>query len=347
MNKSNTAVAVLGAGLIGKRHIEHAAQLGCLCAVVDPDTNAEQLAQQYQTAYFKSATELIESGLAQGVIVATPTQCHVENTTALINAGIPALIEKPIADKLNEAKYIVELATNKNVPLMVGHHRRFNPLVQAAKTRIEEGAIGNLVAANAMCWLYKPDDYFDVPWRKQPGAGPLLTNLIHDIDLMRYFCGDADTVQMLQSNSTRNHNVEDTAVLLIRFKNDTLVTMSVSDTIVAPWSWEMTANENVAYPNTNQSCYVIGGTHGSIAIPDMQYWHNSGDRGWYEPIYNDEVSVEERNSQLNPLRLQIEHFCDVVDGKAEPLVSGHEGLKTLQVLHAAHESAKTGSSVTV
>jgi len=287
MNKSNSAIAVMGAGLIGKRHIEHAAKLGCLCAVVDPDENAEQLALQFGATYFKSDAELIESEIAQGVIVATPTQFHVENTTAFIDAGIPALIEKPIADKLDEATKLVELAMNKNVPLMVGHHRRFNPLIQAAKTKINDGAIGSLVAANAMCWLYKPDDYFNVPWRKQPGAGPLLTNLIHDIDLMRYFCGDVDTVQMLQSNSTRNHNVEDTAALLIRFKNDALVTMSVSDTIVAPWSWEMTANENAAYPHTSQSCYVLGGTHGSIAIPDMQHWHNKGDRGWYEPIYND------------------------------------------------------------
>lgn len=226
---------------------------------------------------------------------------------------------------------------------MVGHHRRFNPLIQAAKSKIDEGAIGNVVAANAMCWLYKPDDYFDVPWRKQPGAGPLLTNLIHDIDLMRYFCGDVDTVQMLESNHTRNHNVEDTAALLIRFKNNAIVTMTVSDTIVAPWSWELTANENVAYPNTDQSCYVLGGTHGSIAIPDMQYWYNKGNRGWYEPIHKNILSSQ----SLDPLILQIEHFCDVIKGKAEPLVSGLEGLKTLQVLDAAHKAAKTGSTVLV
>lgn len=343
MNKSTTAIAVMGAGLIGERHIEHAATLDCLCAIVDPDKKAEQLAQQYQVAYFESVTELIESGIAQGVIVATPTQYHVDNTTALVESGIPALIEKPIADKLFEAERLVELAVSKNVPLMVGHHRRFNPLIQAAKSKIDEGAIGKLVAANAMCWLYKPDDYFDVPWRKQPGAGPLLTNLIHDIDLMRYFCGDVDTVQILESNRTRNHNVEDTAALLLRFKNNAIVTMSVSDTIVAPWSWEMTANENVAYPNTNQFCYVLGGTHGSISIPEMQHWHNKGNRGWYEPIYNDKLSSQ----SLDPLVLQIEHFCDVINGKAEPLVSGLEGLKTLQVLDAAQVAARTGSTVLI
>lgn len=343
MNDLNTAIAVLGAGLIGKRHIKHSARLGCLCAIVDPDEQAKQLAQQYGTAYFNSVTDLIESGSAQGVIVATPTQYHVDNTTALVEAGIPALIEKPIADKLDEAERLVELATSKNVPLMVGHHRRFNPIIQSVKTRIDNGEIGNLVAANAMCWLYKPDDYFDVPWRRQPGAGPLLTNLIHDIDLMRFFCGDVDSVQMLESKHTRGHNVEDTAALLIRFKNNVIVTMSVSDTIVAPWSWELTANENAAYPNTDQSCYMLGGTHGSIAIPDMQYWYNSSDRGWYEPMCNETIST----GSLDPLVLQIEHFCDVIGGKAEPLVSGLEGLKTLQVLDAAHEAARSGSIVLV
>jgi len=343
MNEPNTAIAVLGAGLIGKRHIQHAANLGCLCAIVDPDEQAEKLAQQHDIAYFNSVTDLVESGIAQGAIVATPTQYHVDNATTLVEAGIPALIEKPIADKLDEAACLVELAANKKIPLMVGHHRRFNPLIQAAKTRIDNGAIGNLVAANAMCWLYKPDDYFDIPWRKQPGAGPLLTNLIHDIDLMRFFCGDVASVQMLESNHTRGHNVEDTAALLIRFKNNGIATMSVSDTIVAPWSWEMTANENAAYPSTNQSCYMLGGTHGSIAIPDMQYWYNNADRGWYEPMCNDTISTE----TLDPLVLQIEHFCDVIHGKAEPLVSGLEGLKTLQVLDAAHEAARTGSVVSI
>lgn len=343
MNESNTAIAIMGAGLIGKRHIEHAAKLDCLCAIVDPDENAQLLASQFDVKYFKSAVELIDSNLADGVIVATPTQYHIENTTALVNAGIPALIEKPIADKLIEAERLVELAVNKSVPLLVGHHRRYNPLIQAAKAKIDSGAIGNLVAANAMCWLYKPDDYFDIPWRRQPGAGPLLTNLIHDIDLLRYFCGDVDTVQMLESKKTRKHEVEDTAALLIQFKSGTVATMSVSDTIVAPWSWEMTANENAAYPNTNQSCYVLGGTHGSLSIPDMQYWHHNGDRGWYEPIYNDSVVTDEQD----PLALQILHFCDVIKGITEPLVSGLEGLKTLQVLHAAHESAIDGLKKTL
>jgi len=126
MNESNTGIAVMGAGLIGKRHIEHCANLGCLRAIADPDENVEQLAQQYGVAYFKSAAELINSGLAAGVIVATPTQYHVANTTALVEAGIPALIEKPIADKLPEAAKLVELAVARNVPIMVGHHRRFN-----------------------------------------------------------------------------------------------------------------------------------------------------------------------------------------------------------------------------
>jgi len=148
---------------------------------------------------------------------------------------------------------------------------------------------------------------------------------------------------MLQSNKTRKHEIEDTAALLLRFKNSAVVTMSVSDTIVAPWSWEMTANENTAYPHTNQSCYLLGGTHGSIAIPDMQHWYNTGNRGWYEPLHNDTVTTE----KLDPLIVQIEHFIDVITGKTQPLVSGEEGLKTLQVLDAAYTSARTGSIVSL
>ena len=73
----------------------------------------------------------------------------------------------------------------------------------------------------ATCWFYKPDHYFNsAPWRKQKGAGPIYVNLIHDIDLLRYFCGDVRSVFAYGVPSKRGYENEDVASILLKFEND-------------------------------------------------------------------------------------------------------------------------------
>ena len=165
---------------------------------------------------------------------------HVENGLDVIAAGVPALVEKPLADSVAEATRLVDAAERAGVPLMTGHHRRHNPLIQAAKQAIDGGRLGQVVSVQGTCWFYKPDDYFDIPWRREKGAGPVFLNLIHDVDLFRYLCGDVVEVQAMESNALRGNAVEETAVILLRFASGVLVTVNVSDKVVSPWSWEFT-----------------------------------------------------------------------------------------------------------
>ena len=84
-----------------------------------------------------------------------------------VKRGVPVLIEKPLATSSTEAAVLTKTAQTASVPILVGHHRRHNPLIQQAAAMIKNGAIGDVRAAQATCWFYKPDDYFDVaPWRK-------------------------------------------------------------------------------------------------------------------------------------------------------------------------------------
>jgi predicted dehydrogenase len=154
-----------------------------------------------------------------GVIIATPNQVHVSNGMEAVEAGIPALIEKPVADDIAAGEKLIETAEAKGVPLLTGHHRRHNPMMQRAKQIIESGRLGRILVVNAMFWLFKPDDYFDMPWRRERGAGPVFLNLIHDIDNLRYLFGDIAAVEARESNAMRGNAVEETAVLLIEFKN--------------------------------------------------------------------------------------------------------------------------------
>jgi predicted dehydrogenase len=337
--KAPVRLAVMGAGLIGRRHVEHilAVPEAECAAVVDPTSAAAEWAAEKQLPWFPTFKAMQAELVVDGVIIATPNQLHVANGLEVIRAGIPVLVEKPIADDVKSATRLVAAAEAAGVPLLVGHHRRHNPMIQAAKAAVDSGRLGKLVSVHGFFWLMKRDSYFDVAWRREAGAGPILTNLIHDVDLLRYLCGEIEAVQALTSNAVRGHAIEETAVVLLRFANGALGTINVSDSIVAPWSWEHTTGENPVYPRTDQSCYTLGGTLGSLTIPKLEVWHDNGRRDWWQPLEASRVYAPDND----PLPLQIQQFCRVIRGEEAPLVTGREGLQSLKVIAAITTAAKT------
>ncbi len=336
-------IAVAGAGLIGRRHVQAVdrCDAAVVSAIVDPAPDAKGLAGSIGCDWHASIADMLGTCRPDGVIIATPNQMHVDNGLECVRAKVPVLVEKPIADNAAAAARLVDEAAHLNVPVLVGHHRRHNPLISAARQKIESGAIGDIVAVHAACWLYKPDDYFNVKWRTRQGAGPVFINLIHDIDLLRYLVGEVVFVQAAESTHARRNDVEDTAAVIVGFANGALGTITVSDSIVAPWSWELTAAENPAYPETSETCYFIGGTHGSLEIPKGKVWSQPGERSWWQPI---DQSVYDTLCD-DPLDQQIDHFCQVIAGTEQPLVSGLEGLKSLKVIEAIKASAADGRRI--
>ena len=227
------------------------------------------------------------------------------------------------------------------MPILVGHHRRHNPLIQTAKSIIDSGSIGNIVAVHGTCWFLKPDDYFVPEWRRRKGAGPVMINSIHDIDLMRFLCGEVVEVRAISSNKCRKLDVEDTAAVLFTFESGALGTFSLSDTIGSPWSWELTSGENSEFVTTSQSCYMIGGTLGSLSIPDLRVWTHGVGGHWKQAVI---VDVHE-SPTIEPLQSQLEHFLNVIAGTAVPLVSGEEGLKSLRVVEAIQRAVELDGAV--
>lgn len=340
------AVSVVGAGLIGARHVAHVAAEPTtrLHSVVDPTQAGRALAAAHAVPWFPDIAAMLAAGKPDAAIVATPNRLHVEHGLALIAAGVCALVEKPLADDLASGARLVAAAERAGVALLTGHHRRHNPLIARAKALIEEGRLGRIVAVHGFFWLMKPDDYFDAGWRREPGAGPILLNLIHDVDLMRHLCGEIVEVQALVSNAARGFAVEDTAAVLLRFANGALGTISISDTAVAPWSWEMTAGENPAYPPTGELCLTIGGARGSLSIPRLDLWSYEGAKSWFAPIGVARVVAP---PEEDALRLQARQLARVARGLEPPLVSGRDGLATLRVVDAISRAAREGGRVAV
>lgn len=340
-------IALVGAGLIGKRHA--AAILGEPCArlaaIVDPSEEGRAFARSLDVPVFESLVEMLEVVQPDGAILATPNEQHVEQGLTCVEHGCAILVEKPIGTTVASALELVELAARQEVPILVGHHRRHNPLIASVKRAIDVGKIGDIRAIQSTCWFYKPDHYFEeASWRKLKGAGPVSVNLSHDVDLLRYFAGDVVRVQAQSCPSRRGYQNEDVGAAILTFESGAIGTITVSDSIVAPWSWEMTSGENPVYPHTSEGCYQIGGSKGSISVPDLCLWqHENGGRDWWSPIAAERLDTE--NS--DPLRNQIRHFSMVARKKADPIVSGLEGVKTLQVLEAIQHSSDLGAAVEV
>jgi predicted dehydrogenase len=339
-------IAVAGAGLIGRRHIEEIDASGSaqLAAIVDPGPATQEVADKFGVASYRSLAELFADDEPDGVILATPNQLHVDGGLECVAAGVPVLVEKPIGDTVEGGTRLVEAAEATGVPLLTGHHRNHSPIMAKAREVVRSGALGSIVAVMGTALFYKPDDYFDVGggWRREPGGGPILLNLIHEVNNLQSLVGDVVRVQATTSNATRGFPVEDTAAMVFTFDNGALGTFLLSDTAASPRSWEQTSQENATYASyPDEDCYHVAGSRGSLSIPTMRLSTYPGTRSWWEPF--DTVTVEVERS--DPLANQIEHFAAVIRGEEEPVCSGRDGLKTLRVVDAVVESARTGRPV--
>ena len=345
MNK--TRIAVAGAGYIGQAHMDVArASPSCmLSAVVDPSPAAVALAAQAGVPLYASLEELIAKDRPDGVVLATPNQLHVAHALTCIQAGLPILLEKPIAPTVAEGESLVKVVDETGAKVLIGHHRAHSPIMAKAREVLASGQLGRLVTVVGSATFYKPEQYYaDAPWRSQPGAGPILLNMIHEVHNLRMLCGDIVAVQAFASDATRGFAVEDTVAINLRFANGALGTFMLSDTAASPRSWEQTSQENKAYPSyDDEDCYVISGTNGSLSVPTMRLktYPRPEDRSWWKPFEVGTVGMV----RDDPLKHQIEHFGAVVRGEAEPLVSARDGLQNLRVTEAIAEAAKTGQVV--
>ena len=340
---SEARIVVVGAGLIGRKHVELVARHARLEAVVDPAPAARDLAKANGAAWFADLAECLDAVRPDGAIIASPNGVHLEHAQLCFDAGLPVLIEKPLADSVAAGWVIVERAHSTDVPVLVGHHRRHSPVVDAAHEIIHEGRLGRIVAVNALFWLHKPADYFNMAWRTKTGGGPVYINLIHDIDLLQHLCGPIRSVQAREARDVRGFEVEDTSAVILSFENGALGTVTISDTVSAPWSWELTSGENPAYPKTDQSCYMIGGTEGSLSLPDLRVWSHVGTQSWWSPIEAEKVEI----TPSDPVAAQFRHFLDIVEGRATARVTAEDGLRNIMVLEAIKTAASTGGSVPV
>ncbi len=344
---TKTKIAVAGAGYIGQAHmgVAQSSSTVALSAIVDPSPAAAEIAARAGVPLYSSLEELLARDRPDGVVLATPNQLHVPHASLCIDAGLPCLLEKPIAPTVAEAEALVRKVADAKARILVGHHRAHSPIMAKARDVVASGQLGRIVGVMGSATFLKPDHYFvDAPWRRELGAGPILLNMIHEVHNLRMLCGDIVAVQAFTSHAVRGFPVEDTVAIGLRFASGALGTFLLSDTAASARSWEQTSQENKAYPSyDDEDCYIISGTNGTLSVPTMRLktYPRPQDRSWWKPF---EVGVVGMVRD-DPIKHQMEHFGAVVRGEAEPIVSARDGLENLRITEAIVTAAERGAVV--
>jgi len=224
----------------------------------------------------------------------------------------------------------------------VGHHRRFNRYSLAAKRALDAGRIGKVVAVNGLWMAYKPASYFEAPteWRKGRTGGPILINLIHEVDLLQFLLDPIVRVYAEATPSQRGHEAEEGAAVILRFASGAVGTFLLCDITPSPHWFESGTGENPLFPKKGLDFYRIFGTEGSLSVPDMARWsYDVAEKSWTADLSVESIEV---GDAPEPFALQTEHFARVVRGEEMHSCSGVDGLRALAVCEAVKLAMKSG-----
>ena len=327
---------ILGAGDIADRHMAPAIRLAhsqelmaVMCRTIE---KARAFAQKHAVARaYDQVEDLFSDNQVNAVYVATPPYLHAQNAIRAAEYGKHVLCEKPMALNAAEARSMIAACRANHIGLMVCHYQRFNARHRQIKTLLEAGAIGTVTAVRISF-----SDYYPVSsgnWRHNPGlsgGGPLLDLAPHCLDLLLYFCGPVLEVSAMTDILVSDSPVEDTATLLLRMAN------GAQAVVTTHWS---TAN----FDGNAFSRIEVCGTKGSIMAAPL---HAKDSAGFIRLATSN--GIEDNSvppTDPHPHVSLLEAFEGALAADAKMPVSGEDGLAGLEVIHAAYQSARSGTHV--
>jgi predicted dehydrogenase len=259
-----------------------------------------------------------------GVIIATPTHLHAAHGMEAAARSWPMLIEKPVAGSLQQARELAKVLQDHKIASLVGHHRRYHRVVQQLKSCLDTGQIGEVVTVQVIWAMRKPDAYFQGNWRTQDGS-PVMINLVHDIDILRFAIGEIVQAKALRGRSQRGAVRIETGAIAFGFETGAVGTVAFSDVTPSPWGFEAGTGENPNIGATHQDMMWITGTKGALSFPSMTLWQGED---WGQAARKISTTAE-KNVKV-PLDAQLDHFLEVIDG-AEPMIDVADATRTLEV----------------
>lgn len=318
--------AIIGTGFMGANHARIYSQISNLVAVCDVDKQrAEQLAKQYHCKSYTDYKEMLKKEKLDAVSIVVPTSLHYPIAMDVIDAGIPVMIEKPIASTIPEGEKIVQKAKAKKVPVLVGHIERFNPVIQTAKSILDKKILGDILSVRAV----RVGPF--TPRVKDAGALTILG--IHDLDIFEYLV--AEKIQDIHCVSVdkKFSQFEDIANVVCTFGNGAVGSLDVS------WT----------SPKKIRTLTVTG-TKGILELDYLTQELILTETGTpklvqdYSEFLFYNVVGEQRLisvSKEEPLRVELVHFLDCVKDGKPPLMSGEDAVRALRLVDQCLQSAKS------
>ncbi|WP_424359177.1 UDP-N-acetylglucosamine 3-dehydrogenase [Methanocella sp. MCL-LM] len=307
-------IGVIGAGAMGQNHIRTYSQMKDveLVGIADVDKQRiEALSKQYNTKGFTDYNELLKQNL-DAVSIVVPTTLHRQVALDAIHAGTNILVEKPIADTIENAQAIVYAAEAQGLTLMVGHIERFNPAVLKMKQIIDSGKLGKVVSiSTSRVGPYNP---------RIRDVGVILDIGVHDIDIVSYLYNSRVT-DVYAIAGKEVHSLEDHASMFLRYEGDRAGVVEV----------------NWLTPHKTRKFAVIG-TEGVAYGDYMEQRVTIHDKEWVR-----DAKIEKRE----PLALELESFLNACRTHKEPVTTGPDGIHALDVAIAAIESYKSRAMVKI
>ena len=300
-------VGVIGAGAMGKNHIRIYSEMPDveLAGISDIDKIlVEELAQEYNTKAFTDYNELLKMDL-DAISIVVPTKMHKMVAIECIKAGANVLVEKPIADSVENAQAIIDAAKENGKIVMVGHIERFNPAVIKLKEIIDSGQLGKIVSiSTTRVGPYNP---------RIRDVGVILDIGVHDIDIISCLY-DKSVNQVYAVAGADIHSFEDHATIHMRFDHE------FSGLVEVNW----------LTPHKVRKLTALG-VEGVAYLDYIDQTVELHDSGWIRKAKID---------QKEPLRNELEYFVDCVKEGNQPNPSGEEGMHALKVSLAAIQSYK-------
>lgn len=325
---SKLRAGLVGLGMMGRHHARVLHELSGVQLVAVADEMGDPHNVAGSTPLCKSVEELLDHNLDM-VVVAVPTIFHEAVGLKFAEAGVHALVEKPIANTLDEGLHLVEAFESRGLVGAVGHIERFNPSLQSMRERIEAGELGDVYQIATRRQGPFPARIADVGVIKDLGT--------HDIDSTSWLAQSSYKSVYAQTALKSGRPHEDLVVATGRLSNKIIANHLVN--------WLSPLKERVT---------IATGEKGSLVADtisaDLTFYENGILETAWDSIAAFRGMSEGRMiryalTKREPLRVEHEAFRDAILGIRHDVVTMREGLETLRVAEAVLESSRTGNSV--
>lgn len=330
--------ALLGCGRIAKRHSEllgnriiAQAELVGVCDIVQE--KSEMIGREFGVPFFSDIDEMLQTVKVDVVVVLTESGAHAEHVIKVAGYGKHVVVEKPMALTLDDADAMIEACDRAGVKLFVVKQNRFNVPVMKLREALDANRFGKLVLGTVRVRWCRPQEYYDQDeWRGTWAMdGGVLTNQAsHHLDLLEWMMGEVESVQALAATALVDIETEDTAVVILRFRNGAL---GVIEATTATRPTDLEGSLSVL---GERGTVEIGG----FAVNELKVWK------FTDPDANDDTVI--KDFSVNPPNVYgfghqayYEHVVDSILNDTKQLVDGLEGRKSLELINAIYESVET------